>query len=355
MSKNEYLNSMRQALEQYDREYVDEIVGDYEEHFQGGMEQGKSEEEICAELGSVEDIVGEINEVMGEGHLKGFEVARPMEGAEEERTPAVCAEEKQKLPDEKKSGLKRINFSAESADVRVISSMDGEFHIYTEDKNEMEYLEHHYEGDSYFGRVKKRKGFRFFGTEVFLKNMMCLQSSVIIEVPTGIDEVTVEAVSGDIDGENFRCEKLKLNSISGDLRVKGIECPNISISTKSGDIKFEKIKSERMDTNGVSGDIFMNDVIADEFSGHLVSGDVEGKNVEIRTVDLGTVNGDVSLELICHGETFYVYAKKINGDVRVKGGIRVDEDELRRARMEDRVTVSVNTVNGDILIKGDKK
>lgn len=335
MRKEEYLHLMRQALAQYDKKYVDEILSDYEEHFQYGMEQGKSEEEICAELGSVEDIVGEIKELTVGGRLTGFEVARPMEQAESER----------------KSELKRIRFSAEIADVRIIPSKDGEFHIYTENKNDMEYLEHHYEGDSYVGRVAKRKGFRFFGTELFLGNLMFLESSVIIEVPAGLEELMVEAVSGDVYGDNFRCGNLQLNSASGDIKLKNVECRNISISTKSGDIKFEKIRSEKVDVNGVSGDIFMNEVITDEFSGHLVSGDVKGKHVEIRTVSLRTVNGDVSMDLECHGEPLYVYTQKVNGDVRIKGGMLVDEEELQMVRMEKKRSVSVNTVNGDILIK----
>lgn len=70
MNKNEYLAALKEALKDTDKEIMDEIVADYEEHFQAGMENGKSEEQICEELGSIEDLVKEIKEVYGTGQTK---------------------------------------------------------------------------------------------------------------------------------------------------------------------------------------------------------------------------------------------------------------------------------------------
>ncbi len=63
MNKNEYLNALKEALKDTDESILEEIVSDYEEHFQIGMEYGKSEEQICKELGSIEDLAQEIKEV----------------------------------------------------------------------------------------------------------------------------------------------------------------------------------------------------------------------------------------------------------------------------------------------------
>lgn len=41
MKKEEYLNCIEQALKAYDKDYVDEIIRDYEEHFQDALAQGK--------------------------------------------------------------------------------------------------------------------------------------------------------------------------------------------------------------------------------------------------------------------------------------------------------------------------
>lgn len=65
MNKGEYLEALKKALKDTDKDVMDEILADYEEHFQVGMENGKTEEEICEELGSIEDLVEEIKEVYG--------------------------------------------------------------------------------------------------------------------------------------------------------------------------------------------------------------------------------------------------------------------------------------------------
>ena len=63
MNKLEYLSSLKEALKDTDESVMEEIISDYEEHFQVGMENGKSEEQICEELGAINDLVEEIKEV----------------------------------------------------------------------------------------------------------------------------------------------------------------------------------------------------------------------------------------------------------------------------------------------------
>lgn len=63
MNKTEYLNALKEALKDTDESVMEEIVTDYEEHFRIGLENGKTEEEICKELGTIEDLVKEIEEV----------------------------------------------------------------------------------------------------------------------------------------------------------------------------------------------------------------------------------------------------------------------------------------------------
>ncbi len=63
MNKTEYLNALKYALKDTDESIMEEILSDYEEHFQAGMENGKSEEQICEDLGAIEDLLKEIKEV----------------------------------------------------------------------------------------------------------------------------------------------------------------------------------------------------------------------------------------------------------------------------------------------------
>ena len=60
MNKVEYLDALKEALKNTDKDIMEEIISDYEEHFQVGVENGKSEEQICEDLGSIDDLVEEI-------------------------------------------------------------------------------------------------------------------------------------------------------------------------------------------------------------------------------------------------------------------------------------------------------
>ena len=55
MKKDEFFAQLRTAFAGMDEELLTDILGDYENHFKEGIENGKSEEEICEELGNVEE------------------------------------------------------------------------------------------------------------------------------------------------------------------------------------------------------------------------------------------------------------------------------------------------------------
>ena len=63
MSKEEYINNLKVALQGFEEDLVQEIVTDYEERFIVGVENGKTEEQIITELGSVEQLVMELKEL----------------------------------------------------------------------------------------------------------------------------------------------------------------------------------------------------------------------------------------------------------------------------------------------------
>ncbi|MCU7558203.1 DUF1700 domain-containing protein [Macrococcus capreoli] len=60
MSKNEFLNRLYQQLQGLDQNEIDSIMYDYEEHFEMGLYDGKSESQIVSELGSPEKIAKEL-------------------------------------------------------------------------------------------------------------------------------------------------------------------------------------------------------------------------------------------------------------------------------------------------------
>jgi uncharacterized membrane protein len=67
MNKQQYLGILRQELKNLGPAAVDEIIRDFEEHYANGLVQGKSENEITADLGSPTEIARQYLEGTYEG------------------------------------------------------------------------------------------------------------------------------------------------------------------------------------------------------------------------------------------------------------------------------------------------
>ena len=52
-----YMNALKQGLASFDSAAAEEILNDFESHFADARSQGLSDEEICAELGNVDDVL----------------------------------------------------------------------------------------------------------------------------------------------------------------------------------------------------------------------------------------------------------------------------------------------------------
>lgn len=71
MSKQKYMHDLWDALCEFGPEIRDEIINDYEDHFADGIERGKTEEQIVAELGSIDELVSELRDLRGDFENKG--------------------------------------------------------------------------------------------------------------------------------------------------------------------------------------------------------------------------------------------------------------------------------------------
>lgn len=60
MNKEQFLKQLAISLDKLSKQEIQEILKDYEEHFAFGLEEGKTEEEISASLGSPQQIAKEI-------------------------------------------------------------------------------------------------------------------------------------------------------------------------------------------------------------------------------------------------------------------------------------------------------
>lgn len=308
MKKEEYINHLVQSLKPYDKVYTEEIIRDYEEHFQDGMEHGQTEEEICEFLGDPEEIVCEIREILEDTRNVTNEIGRPFEEIER-----VIGEKRKTNEDEKNASagkLTTIHFQCKSADIKVVPSKDALFHVYTEDPDDMKYLEHTWEETSYFGRVKTGKKGTLSG---FVESLLGSMTEIILEIP---DEI----------------EKLHIESSNGDINLKKIKCENITLKTVNGDMKYKKIRGKT-------------------FMCQTINGDITGKHLEAENIYIKTVNGDGKIFLNDQGKTCYVCGKSIIGDIKVNQAVRVNSQEFLDLKDKEGIKVFFESVSGDGIVK----
>ncbi|MBO4415051.1 MAG: DUF4097 family beta strand repeat protein [Lachnospiraceae bacterium] len=98
MSRQEYMNELIKALADFDEDIREEIINDYEDHFVNGLKSGKSEEEIAEELGSIDELVSDLNALSGKNESdKAEQKDADGEDAGEEKKNSFSEDASQKI------------------------------------------------------------------------------------------------------------------------------------------------------------------------------------------------------------------------------------------------------------------
>ena len=129
-------------------------------------------------------------------------------------------------------------------------------------------------------------------------------------VPHGA-QVKVKTASADarLDGH---FGPVAVNSVSGDLRVRGEIAGNASVKTVSGDADLDRVDGD-MSAHTVSGDLRIGPV-AGSAETKTVSGDIRFQSVTAGDVRFSSVSGDVEIG-IAHGSAVDVDAGSTSGDL----------------------------------------
>ena len=310
MTKLEYMQYVREKLQGYDREFVEEILENYEEHFEAGLKNGRSEEEICEELGNIENLLGDIQDVMGDKDLKTHEI---------DQFTAI------EQPQESYSGIEEIELSLLSMDVQILPSRDGQLHVYlAEGKEKAKYLEESISGNRYFAREKNRsQGKKFLGIAFLIGMNRDEDLKLIVEAPQQMKAVTVKTMSGDLQVRGITAEAMVLETMSGDAKI---DARQLKIKTISGETEIRTSQFDNLNISSTSGD---------------VEGSFFAQNSYVQTV-----SGDIEIALDRRGKQLCARAKTVSGESNVYGNNRCDAPDA-----EHYLTAYFSTVSGDIEIR----
>ncbi|NLN65809.1 MAG: DUF4097 family beta strand repeat protein [Clostridiaceae bacterium] len=355
MNKIEYLKALKEALQHIDISVMEEIAADYEEHFQVGMENGKSEEQICEELGSIDDLVKEINAVYntdkkeysyeGTDNQQAYSARDTDDTGYDGSAPNRISDVINRVLDSTSDAINQALHATSEAISKVDTNEIGD-----RLKNTLE------EATSRLSDLAENGYRKHFGSfdpsTIYRDNISKSYDNVepggqkINLVVDGICANVVVKESTD-DKINIRYENngserqrqkyafysfmegntvyagirnagnavfmfnlkayaitiylevpsgigvVDIKTASGDIRADHVSPERFYADTASGDISVGRIELEELKLNSASGDIRIQDGNSVHVKAVTISGDIEAKNLTAKNLSLKSTSGDV--------------------------------------------------------------
>ena len=349
MKKNEFFAQLRTAFAGMDEELIMDILSDYENHFNEGMENGKSEEEICEELGNVEEI--------RQAFLDENPAAMTINVNSNSDTVGNYDIYNRFYP-----GIQRVNAQLTDADIEIKKSSTNEVELSVTGgiADDMEALKETLRVSASVGTLsiqqEKKAGIsvsyaasRLFGLKV---GKYSAGIAIHIAVPEQFEKIKVKSISGYIKANNSNAKTLLIHTGSGDVGVEDCQADELFASSISGDVNVIACKADKMDIVSVSGDIKAEFDKSAQCRAKSTSGDCKvtiGNQVDaVVSSTSGDINvryiGEIGLEMALSSTSGDVSA--VCGEINSKGKKKVQE---RFGDPDSKLKAS--TISGDIKVR----
>ncbi len=184
--------------------------------------------------------------------------------------------------------------------------------------------------------------------------------SADINIQNVLGEQHLQSVSGDIESE-IRAADVEMETVSGDVEVQGDDVAgHAQLSSVSGDVEAQNLAGE-VSANSVSGDITLVNSSFDRVRLETVTGDIifESGLADDGSFSLETINGDVDIEF-SNPISARFDIETFNGDIRncfgpkpVKTSKYAPGTELKFTEGDGEGRVTIKTLNGDVRLCKD--
>jgi hypothetical protein len=230
-----------------------------------------------------------------------------------------------------------------SGDIEVETAEGEESNITVDgDERLLEEVEIRHDGDRLVVAYRGKGKFGFSLSPLSL--VFGSELRVRAKVPHGAG-VKVKTASADA-GLNGRFGPVSVNSVSGDLRVRGEIGGNSTIKTVSGDAEIDRVNGD-VSAQTVSGDLRIGPV-AGSAETKTVSGDIRFLSVTAGDVRFTSVSGDIEIG-IAQGSAVDVDAGSTSGDLSSEVPL-ASEPMPGEGEGGPTVVLRGRTVSGDVKV-----
>ncbi len=170
----------------------------------------------------------------------------------------------------------------------------------------------------------------------------------------------LQSVSGDIESEIYGAD-VEMTTVSGDVEVQGDNVPgHAELSSVSGDVEAQNLAGE-VAADSVNGDLMLVNSSFDRVRLETVNGDIifESGLSDNGSFSLKTINGDLEINF-SNSVSARFDIETFNGDIRncfgpepVKTSKYAPGTELKFTEGDGKGRVTIKTLNGDLRLCKD--
>lgn len=336
MDKQTFLSTLRSGLDFLPAQERDEVVAEFEEHFEVGVERGHSEEALLDQLGDPTRVIEAYRvDAMRQGNVSPAEKEKPhAQPRPIERMPQTSSNRYVSIHEKHRaSAVKKVTIRVIDSNVIFVPGEDG-VSVDIEGNCGCDYTVHLSDGELLINQESRFLRFLHWGKE----------PDVRLTLPAAFKGlVDVKSTAGDLFIPSFKAKELRANTVSGDFQLGELYIAgNARINSISGDIKGGRVMADELVIRSTSGDVKLSSITAEKLNFQTVSGDIDTKITDSwKEMHFQSVSGDVKLRLAENGAPFDVKLTSMSG--RVKSELPCVSGTGR--------AIHAQSVSGDVKIK----
>lgn len=271
------------------------------------------------------------------------------------------------------AGMKKIerNYSADQREVRLeldtadiqVYPAQGDEIILTYYDNERENYTVHAEGGVIaVTRAERKQWFEYLAVQFFDRSRACS-----VGIPAGYaGNLSLYTGTGDVEVSGVSLQKeMTVKAVTGDVQICSLSADKITAGITTGDIKVSDVRSaSSLELAGVTGDLTVQDASsAGALNMKAHTGDICLKETSADAYDLKLTTGDITFDNIQIGSAAAIAST--TGDIRgtigdSRNNYRVESNttfgdiQIPQSPAAGEKSIDVKTVTGDIRIAFSK-
>jgi len=226
MTEKQFIQELEQALTRLPEEERKDIIQDIQEYFSNGRDDGKSEQDIAAELGSPSKIA---DELIGSFDFSQAQMpAKPVNLAKSEFDH---------------DGFDHVDIQLDNGSLEIRSSTDGEVHVDIENKSYNQlFLTEIIDRKLIITLKDEVKKWGIFSFTISTKSPV-----VTVQLPPKMYEsIKILSDNGQIKAEQLKSTIFDAKSDNGSIKLESIAASTLIVKSDNGSVKLREIQADAL-------------------------------------------------------------------------------------------------------------